>query len=70
LFCQKWILILRDKLLKSGILTQKDDVLVFNKDYTFKSPTGAAVVMLGSSANGWIAWKYKNGKTLDEVKRK
>ncbi|MBE0582509.1 MAG: DUF4357 domain-containing protein [Desulfofustis sp.] len=27
-------------------------------------------VVLGRRSNGWIEWKYKDGKTLDEVKRK
>jgi hypothetical protein len=26
--------------------------------------------VLARRANGWIEWKYKDGKTLDEVKRK
>ena len=27
-------------------------------------------IMLARSANGWTEWKYPDGKTLDEVKRK
>jgi len=26
--------------------------------------------VLARSANGWIEWKYPDGRTLDEVKRK
>ena len=38
-------------------------------DLTFSSPSHAAVFVLGTSINGWKAWKNKAGKTLDEVKR-
>ncbi|HBS27340.1 MAG TPA: hypothetical protein DD827_09500 [Gammaproteobacteria bacterium] len=34
-----------------------------------RSPSGSAVVVLARRANGWLEWKYKDGKTLDEVKR-
>lgn len=43
---------------------------IFNKDYIFSSPSTAATILLGRSSNGWIQWKNKEGKTLDEVKRK
>lgn len=36
----------------------------------FSSPSYAAGVVLGNSVNGWIAWRNKGGKTLDEIKRK
>ncbi len=39
-------------------------------DYTFKSPSTAADFCIGSSNNGWIVWKNKDGKTLDEIFRK
>jgi hypothetical protein len=44
--------------------------LRFAKDYEFTSPSTAAAVVLGRSANGWTEWKDAEGKTLDEVKRK
>lgn len=42
----------------------------FTKDHVFTSPSTAAAVVLGRSANGWMEWKDKEGRTLDEVKRK
>ena len=30
---------------------------------------GAAVALLGRTANGWLEWKTLEGRTLDEVKR-
>ena len=39
------------------------------EDYTFSSPSAAAVFGIGRSANGWTSWKKRDGKTLDEVMR-
>lgn len=64
-----WLINLRAKLVESGTLSIKKNVLVFDKDYVFASPSAAAGAILGRRANGWIEWKYKDGKTLDEVKR-
>ncbi|MFH1371956.1 MAG: GIY-YIG nuclease family protein [Planctomycetota bacterium] len=63
------IVSLRKRLMEEGILKQDGNVLVFKQDYIFESPSGASDVILANSSNGWKAWKYKNGKTLDEVKR-
>ena len=65
-----WITGMRDKLKESGILQREGNVYKFVSDYIFSSPTAAAVTVLGRNANGWTEWKYKNGKTLDEVKRR
>lgn len=60
---------IRKKLVDQNILVEKDGAYVFTQDYVFASPSGAARVVLGRNANGWTCWKYKNGKTLNEVKR-
>lgn len=60
---------LRNKLLNSGVLVQKENVYIFQSDYIFKSPSAAAAAVLGRRANGWTEWKNKNGETLDELKR-
>lgn len=36
-------------------------------DYVFKSPSTASSVVLGRSSNGWLDWKNKEGKSLDDV---
>jgi len=64
-----WIPNLRKKLIQDGILAQQSNVLIFTSDYIFSSPSAAAAVVLARSANGWTEWKYKDGKTLDFVKR-
>lgn len=61
---------MRKDLLEQGVLEEAEEgVYRFASDYVFSSPSAAAVAVLGRSANGWTEWKYKNGKTLDEVKR-
>ncbi len=66
----EWVIRLRKKLIDQEILKEKDDVLVFQKDEIFNSPSAAAVAVLGRTANGWMTWKNESGKTLDELKRK
>lgn len=65
----KWVEATRQELLASGILAEEGDRLVFTEDYTFKTPSGAAIALLGRNANGWKEWKSKSGATLDELKR-
>ena len=36
----------------------------------FNTPSGASNFVLGGSTNGWIEWKDRDGKTLDELFRK
>lgn len=64
-----WIIGMRKDLVEKGILVESNKVLKFVSDYIFSSPSAAAGVVLGRRANGWIEWKFKDGKTLDEVKR-
>jgi hypothetical protein len=60
---------MRKKLNESGVLVQEDGHLRFTQDYLFSTPSGAAAVILGRTSNGWVDWKSKEGKTLNEVKR-
>ena len=60
---------LRLKLLKSGVVQEQGDDIVFAKDHLFKKPSPAAAALMGRTANGWAEWKTKDGKTLDAVKR-
>ena len=60
---------MRKKLLEGEILVEQDGNLRFTQDYLFSSPSGAAAAVLGRTANGWIEWKDKDGKTLSEIKR-
>lgn len=59
----------RKAMLEAGIIEVMNGVYVFQQDYLFPSPSNAAAVVLGASANGWNEWKDANGKTLSEVHR-
>jgi len=59
----------RDKLIAAGVMKIEGDAMVFTKDHLFRSPSMAAVAVLGRTANGWLEWKDKDGKTLDAQKR-
>ena len=60
----------REKLIATGILKAKGDTLIFTKDHLFRSPSGAAAVLMGRPSNGWTDWKNRESKTLDEVIRR
>jgi hypothetical protein len=58
--------LLRDKLSKQGVLVDDGNLLKFAKTYVFNSPSAAAAVVLGRSANGLVEWKTSAGKTLKQ----
>lgn len=58
---------LRDELKQNGVLISEGSVLRFSQDYLFKSPSAAAAVVLGRSANGRKKWKTLDGRTLGQV---
>ena len=66
---QKWpyIKALREKLKSEGVLVQQGDSLRFSRDAEFGSPSAAAGVVHGGTANGLLAWKNQAGKTLKEL---
>lgn len=68
--CHEHLINMRQKLLQNNIMTEKEDFYEFAQDYVFNSPSTAGGVVLGRSTNGWTKWKNKEGKTLDELKRK
>lgn len=57
----------RQELIKNGVLQAKADHYEFSQDYTFTSPSTAAAVVLGRSANGRVEWKDERGRTLKEL---
>jgi len=60
----------RARLIEAGVMREDGDKVVFERDHLFGSPSMAAVALLGRSANGWESWKAKDGRTLDQVKRR
>ena len=63
----KWLITHRKNLQDKGSLILKNNKLVFTKDVEFSSPSAAAAIICGGSANGLTAWKDKDGKTLKEL---
>ena len=57
----------RNKLIEGGGLVQDGDKYVFTKDTEFSSPSSAAAVIHGGSANGLTAWVNTNGKSLKDL---
>lgn len=66
---KKWpsVMIQRNKLIEEGGLVRKDEKYVFIKDTEFSSPSSAAAVIHGGSANGLTAWVNIDGKSLKEM---
>ena len=58
---------LRQELIKIGVLVPEPDGYRFAQDYVFSSPSTAAAVVLGRSANGRIEWKDAHGHALKEL---
>jgi hypothetical protein len=57
---------LRERLVNEGILLSSQDYLRFARSYLFESPSTAAGVLLGRSANGRREWKTAGGQTPKE----
>jgi Domain of unknown function (DUF4357) len=60
---------LRQELISNGVLALAlgDGSYEFSQDYSFSSPSTAAAVVLGRSANGRVEWKAADGRTLREI---
>jgi len=66
---KKWpsVLSQRNKLIDEGDLMQNGNKFEFAKDTEFSSPSAAAAVIHGGSANGLTAWINNEGKSLKEL---
>ncbi len=58
---------LRAALLEKGLFIEAGKQLRLTEDSVFASPSTAAMVMLGRTANGRIEWKTADGQTLKEL---
>lgn len=59
----------RDELFQKGNIIFNDGKYILNIILEFNTPSGASDFVLGGSTNGWMEWKNKDGKTLDEIYR-
>jgi hypothetical protein len=62
-----FVLAKRRQLILDRTLVSNGRVLEFAKDTEFSSPSAAAATVHGGSANGLIAWRTKDGKTLKDL---
>lgn len=65
-----WIMNSRTQLIDDEVLKQSLDALIFQQDYEFSSPSAAAAIVHGGTANGRVAWKNAEGKTLKSLESK
>lgn len=63
------LITLRKELKLQGILKIHNNILVFNQDYQFNSPSESACVIYGSSINGKDAWKDMNRQSINELEK-
>lgn len=54
----------RDQLLVKGVIVEQGERFIFERDYLFKTPSGATGFLLQGSSNGWVDWKTAQGETL------
>lgn len=60
----------RQNAIQNGDISCSGKKHILNVSVSFASPSSAAMFVLGGSTNGWVEWKNKEGKTLDELFRK
>lgn len=60
---------LRERLVETSVMRVEGSTVVFERDHLFRSPSMAALALMGRTCNGWIDWKTEDGRTLDAVKR-
>jgi hypothetical protein len=61
------VLALRKQMIADSTLIQSDGFYEFTRDAAFSSPSAAAAVVEGGSANGLIEWRTKDGRVLKEL---
>lgn len=60
----------RTELIEKNELVLQNGIYILQITLEFNTPSGASDFVLGGSTNGWVEWKNKAGKTLDEIFRK
>jgi hypothetical protein len=58
----------RNGLVKQGVLVTDADHFKFTQDYSLNSPSQAAAVVMGCSANGLKEWKDDQGRPLKAIR--
>ena len=68
--CPKSVVEKRDYMIQNKEITQENETLTLNANYLFSSPSTAASVIMGRSANGLSDWKNTEGKSLKQLEGK
>lgn len=63
----RFMLDMRDSLVKRGVFHAEGSAYQLTQDYVFDSPSTAAGVLLGRSANGRLEWKDSKGRSLKQI---
>ena len=58
---------IRKDMLDQGVMEPRGDFYRFTRDYDLSSPSTAAGVLLGRTANGRVEWKDSSGQTLTAI---
>lgn len=59
----------RERYVSQGVIKPEGDRMVFQRDHIFSSPSTAAHVLMGRSANGWMEWRNGEGELLDNLRQ-
>ena len=59
--------VLHAELRRAGIIVQDGELGVFAQNYAFRSPSAAACIVTGRSANGPLLWKAADGRSYRDV---
>ncbi|MFZ4987284.1 MAG: GIY-YIG nuclease family protein [Blastocatellia bacterium] len=65
-----WAKEMRKQLVANGILIEAGQKLIFTADEVCTSPSTAAAIIHGGHANGLVAWRNRDGRTLKEIESK
>ena len=57
----------RQRLIHNKTITQSDGKSIFSTNYLFNSPSAAAAIVMGRSANGLKEWKNTQGISLKDI---
>jgi len=60
---------LRTQLIEEGTLSGQGDQLLFESDHVFSTPSAAAAIVMGRSANGLTEWKTQAGQILKALEQ-
>ena len=58
---------LRQELINNKSIIKENGKFVFTSDYLFNSPSAAAAIVMGRSANGLTEWKSTKGISLKDM---